>query len=239
VVQIELIKTKSKGPSQFSQNIDTWLCPNKHHGALENLTVPHLFKKLSFYEIRRFITLKSIIFWDITPCSPLSANRRFWGTYRLHLQGRRYNFSKKPATKQVVLKMEAICSSETSVDTQRTTRHYIPEDYTLHNYLVHESLLLDPIVSHLNPMHTFTSYFYQIIFNVNFHSARWCCGNALVSCSGGTRFESRPGYWLPWLGFLCSFSVPPSKCRDSTASIQILPNSSFICLTIPVSIPTS
>jgi hypothetical protein len=28
--------------------------------------------------------------------------------------------------------MEAICSSETSVDTQRTTRRYIPEDGTLH-----------------------------------------------------------------------------------------------------------
>jgi hypothetical protein len=32
------------------------------------------------------------------------------------------------------LKMEVICSSETSIDTQRTTRHYIPEDGTLHNY---------------------------------------------------------------------------------------------------------
>jgi hypothetical protein len=31
------------------------------------------------------------------------------------------------------LKMEAICSSETSVNTQQTTRHYIPEDATLHN----------------------------------------------------------------------------------------------------------
>jgi hypothetical protein len=29
------------------------------------------------------------------------------------------------------LKMEAICSSETSVDTQRTIRRYIPEDVTL------------------------------------------------------------------------------------------------------------
>jgi hypothetical protein len=28
-------------------------------------------------------------------------------------------------------KMEAICSSETSVDTQRITRRYIPEDGTL------------------------------------------------------------------------------------------------------------
>jgi hypothetical protein len=30
--------------------------------------------------------------------------------------------------------MEAICSSETSVETQRTTRHHIPEDDTLHNH---------------------------------------------------------------------------------------------------------
>jgi hypothetical protein len=29
--------------------------------------------------------------------------------------------------------LEAICSSETSVDTQRTTRRYIPEVDTLHN----------------------------------------------------------------------------------------------------------
>jgi hypothetical protein len=32
---------------------------------------------------------KSSIFWDITPCSPLKVNRRFGGTCRLHLQGRR------------------------------------------------------------------------------------------------------------------------------------------------------
>jgi hypothetical protein len=32
--------------------------------------------------------MKSIIFWDVTPCSLLSCNRRFGKTYRLHLQGR-------------------------------------------------------------------------------------------------------------------------------------------------------
>jgi hypothetical protein len=32
------------------------------------------------------------------------------------------------------LKMEAMCPSETSVDTQRTTRRYIPEDRTIHNH---------------------------------------------------------------------------------------------------------
>jgi hypothetical protein len=86
--------------------------------------------------------LKSIIFWDMTPCSPLHVSRRFGGTYRLHLQGRRNKFSKKPACHLLArwfaepvsstLKMEAICSSETSVETQRTTRRHIPEDDTLH-----------------------------------------------------------------------------------------------------------
>jgi hypothetical protein len=32
------------------------------------------------------------------------------------------------------LKMEAICSSETSFDIQRSTRRYISEDSTLHNH---------------------------------------------------------------------------------------------------------
>jgi hypothetical protein len=32
------------------------------------------------------------------------------------------------------LKMEVICSSETWVDCERTTRRYIPEDSTLHNH---------------------------------------------------------------------------------------------------------
>jgi hypothetical protein len=32
------------------------------------------------------------------------------------------------------LKMEAICSSETSVEIQQTTRRHIPEDDTLHNH---------------------------------------------------------------------------------------------------------
>jgi hypothetical protein len=38
--------------------------------------------------------MKSIIFWDGTPCILLSCNRRFGGTYSLHLRGRSNNFSK-------------------------------------------------------------------------------------------------------------------------------------------------
>jgi hypothetical protein len=86
--------------------------------------------------------MKSIIFWDMTPCSPLKVNRRFGGTYLFHLQGRKNRLSKKPASKQVAfclladfaepisstLKMEATCFSETSVETQRITWRHIPED---------------------------------------------------------------------------------------------------------------
>jgi hypothetical protein len=73
-------------------------------------------------EVFTAVVMKSIIVWDMTPYSPLNVNRRFGGTYRLYLQGRRNKFSKKPASKQVA----------TSVDTTRTTRRHIPENDTLH-----------------------------------------------------------------------------------------------------------
>jgi hypothetical protein len=46
------------------------------------------------FEVFTAVVMKSIIFWDMTLCSPLSVNRRFGGTYRLHLHGRRNKFSK-------------------------------------------------------------------------------------------------------------------------------------------------
>jgi hypothetical protein len=67
--------------------------------------------------IRRFVfyvqpelDTEKVLFWDITPCSPMEVNRRFEGKCRLHVQGR------------------------TPVDSQRTTLRYIPEDSTLHNH---------------------------------------------------------------------------------------------------------
>jgi hypothetical protein len=42
--------------------------------------------------------------------------------------------AQKHIASRALLKMEAICSSETSVDLQRTTRRYIPDDSTLHNH---------------------------------------------------------------------------------------------------------
>jgi hypothetical protein len=89
---------------------------------------------------------KSTLFWDITPCILLKVIRRFGGTYRLYLQGRTISRARNQRESRwqaerasrlrcsaysSTLKMEAICSSETSIDFQRTARRYIPEDSTL------------------------------------------------------------------------------------------------------------
>jgi hypothetical protein len=52
------------------------------------------------FEVLTAVVMKSTIFWNLTPCSPLSVNRLFGETYRLHLQGRKDMFSKKLAWKQ-------------------------------------------------------------------------------------------------------------------------------------------
>jgi hypothetical protein len=83
---------------------------------------------------------KSSIFCDVTPCSSLVVNRRFGGSCHPLSSG---------SSRAVVatgcmlascsaysstLNMEAICSSETSLDFQRTARRYNPEDGTIHNH---------------------------------------------------------------------------------------------------------
>jgi hypothetical protein len=98
--------------------------------------------------------MKSTIFWNITPCSPLKVDRHFGGTRRLH------DTTMKACGKQVspafmliccsaysTLKTEAICSSETSVDFQQTTWCYIPEDSTLHN---HRDLYIHSVIRNIN-----------------------------------------------------------------------------------------
>jgi hypothetical protein len=41
------------------------------------------------FQVLTAVVMKSTMFRNITPCSPLEVNRRFGRTYRLHLQGRR------------------------------------------------------------------------------------------------------------------------------------------------------
>jgi hypothetical protein len=47
------------------------------------------FPQVVGFEVRTAEVMKSSVFWDITPRSPLKVNWRFGGTYRLHFQGRR------------------------------------------------------------------------------------------------------------------------------------------------------
>jgi hypothetical protein len=62
------------------------------------------------------VVMMSTIFWDRTPCSLLKVNRHFGGTYRTR-------------------KMEAILSSETSIDFQWATPRYKPKVVFLLNTL--------------------------------------------------------------------------------------------------------
>jgi hypothetical protein len=68
------------------------------------------------------VVMKSIIFWDITACSPLSVNRLGLPPALTLVSSSAYSST---------FNMEQICPSETSVDVQRTTRCCIPEDSTL------------------------------------------------------------------------------------------------------------
>jgi hypothetical protein len=69
---------------------------------------------------------KSSIFLEIMQCIPLKVNRRFGGTCGLHLKhetGSREIFTLVSCLAYYSnLKIEGTCSSETSVDFQRTTR---------------------------------------------------------------------------------------------------------------------
>jgi hypothetical protein len=79
------------------------------------------------FEVLTTVVMKGINFWDITPCSPLSVNRRFGGIYRLHLQGRRNNFSKRPASKQVASRMPPACLLKLFLRPWRRRGHVPPK----------------------------------------------------------------------------------------------------------------
>jgi hypothetical protein len=95
-----------------------------------------VIKHLVKVKVLTAVVTKSSVFGDITLCSPLKVSRHFGGTCRLRLQGRRISQERnqrEAGSKQnrayfLILNMEATCSSETSVDFQRTTRRYISED---------------------------------------------------------------------------------------------------------------
>jgi hypothetical protein len=87
------------------------------------------------------LVMRNLFFWKVMTCSPLKVNRRFGGTC-LYLQALLYHlhfvdvfFLAYSSTLEIV----ATSSFETSVDFQRNTSRYIPEDEkhfeTKHSYL--------------------------------------------------------------------------------------------------------
>jgi hypothetical protein len=67
------------------------------------------------FEVLTGVVRKRTIFWDITPCIPLKVNRRFGGTYRLHIDLPPAFILICCSSYFSILKMELICSSETLV----------------------------------------------------------------------------------------------------------------------------
>jgi hypothetical protein len=79
------------------------------------------------------VVMKSFVFWDITPCSPLSINRRFGGSCGHTLHGRRINRKNVDFLLDLFFdpEMGATFCSKMSVDIQQNTWHYIREDRTI------------------------------------------------------------------------------------------------------------
>jgi hypothetical protein len=99
----------------------------KHH--LPVIGTPILEQTVEF-EALTAVVMKSTNFGDITACGPLKVNRRFGITYLLLCLPPAFTLVSCTAYSST-LKIEAICSSETSVHVQRATRRYIPGESTL------------------------------------------------------------------------------------------------------------
>jgi hypothetical protein len=77
---------------QVGESFVKWLWKTRDFGNLRGYSEDHcwvLSTRPAGFEVITAVVMKSTIFCDITPCSPLKVNRRFGGTYRLHLQGKR------------------------------------------------------------------------------------------------------------------------------------------------------
>jgi hypothetical protein len=93
------------------------------------------------------------VFRDITRYIQLKVNRRFGGTWRLHLQVMLATYIMLVSClAYFTMNMEESCSSEMSVDFQRTTLRYIQEDRTLLQVYFLEKLSLPSSPLHFNAM---------------------------------------------------------------------------------------
>jgi hypothetical protein len=122
---------------------------------------PHcqLFMKSSLYGNRCYRTydlkvltvmIIDLYFLGWALCRALKVNKRFGGTYRLHLQGQKLNETRNKSQCKWQGKPTEEYLSEKSVGIQRTTQRHIPEDGTFH-YCAFKSSLL-PVFTSIEPM---------------------------------------------------------------------------------------
>jgi hypothetical protein len=96
--------------------------------SVTDFTSIHKYEDVGF-EVLTAVVMKSCTFWDVTQCSPLTVNQRLEAQHGQHEAGSKHVGSRLAYS--LTLKLEAICSSESSVYFRRTTQRYIPEDRTL------------------------------------------------------------------------------------------------------------
>jgi hypothetical protein len=89
------------------------------------------------FEVFTAATIKNAIFWDVAPCRSC-VNRRFGGTYPLHLQGRKIR--QRETTSYLLVPCSQILYPEDggdtfiwSVSSHKSTWRHIPEDSILHD----------------------------------------------------------------------------------------------------------
>jgi hypothetical protein len=77
--------------TMISQNIDLSSWDTLYICVLSRLNGLDFVVEKNFvgFEVLTAVVMRSSIFWNITPCSPLKVNRRFGGIFRLHLWGSR------------------------------------------------------------------------------------------------------------------------------------------------------
>jgi hypothetical protein len=85
------------------------------------------------------VYIKSAIFWAVVSCSPVEVHPCFRGTYAGDKQSLLAVFLLATYLGySSTLKMDAVCSSKTSVNFEWTTWHDVSEDITLHSHQCEE-----------------------------------------------------------------------------------------------------
>jgi hypothetical protein len=126
------------------------------------------------FEVLTAVAMKSSTFWDIMPYTPPKIDEHFIWTFHLHLiveELAKWETSMTLAVSWayfLILKMEAIHYSETSVNFHLTTRYYIPEDGIV-KYMNRFRSIIIPTILYKAGQHTDEKRFQSLVYCNIFH----------------------------------------------------------------------